>query len=300
MTLWLVRLVWASLPVTAGPAAGDALDGWSTPPRTVAEVFLWSAWAATLVAVLAPRPIGLTVARVVAPSFVALAVVVLAGGSADVAAAVVALVATVVAAALALALPSVSLACANGVAYGDERRYPLRTPPVLWLGLLPLASLLVAAGLVTGPLLLADGRTTVGIVALAVGIPARPRDRRSADAARPGPVPARAHRSAPSGATAPPRRRRGPRRAARGARRIGGDETRPPRRVPPDSPRVARLETVARHRAVLRDRRHAGSARDRCVTPHPRRVNASHAYLRDARRPSDTHQRNATYATNAG
>src|SRR6266508_3619523 len=101
MTLWLVRLAWASLPVTAGPAAGDALDGWSTPPRTLAEVFLWSAWVATLVAVLAPRPIGLTVVRVVAPSFVALAVVVLAGGSADAAAAVVALVATAVAAAFA-------------------------------------------------------------------------------------------------------------------------------------------------------------------------------------------------------
>ena len=172
MTLWLVRLAWASLPVTAGPAAGDALDGWSTPPRTLAEVFLWSAWVATLVAVLAPRPIGLTVVRVVAPSFVALAVVVLAGGSADAAAAVVALVATAVAAALALALPSVSLACANGVAYGDERRYPLRTPPVLWLGLLPLASLLVAAGPVAGPLLLADGRIVVGVAALAVGIPA--------------------------------------------------------------------------------------------------------------------------------
>jgi len=29
MTLWLVRLAWASLPLTAGPAAGDAL-----PPGT--------------------------------------------------------------------------------------------------------------------------------------------------------------------------------------------------------------------------------------------------------------------------
>ncbi len=172
MTLWLVRLAWASLPVTAGPAAGDALDGWSTPPRTLAEVFLWSAWVAALVALLAPRPLGLTVVRVVAPSLVVLAAIVLATGSADAAAAVVGLVATVVAGVLALALPSVSLACANGVAYGDERRYPLRTPPVLWLGLLPLASLLVAAGLVSGPLLLADGRIAVGIAAVVVGFPA--------------------------------------------------------------------------------------------------------------------------------
>ena len=171
MTLWLVRLAWASLPLTAGPAAGDALESWSTPPRTVAEVFLWAAWAVSLLALLAPRPIGLTVVRVTAPAFVALAAVVAVGGGTDAARAAVALVATVVAGALVLGLPAVSFACANGVAYGDERRYPLRTPPALWLGPLPVAPLLVAAGLTAGPLLLADGRVGVGIGALVVGLP---------------------------------------------------------------------------------------------------------------------------------
>jgi hypothetical protein len=169
MTLWLVRLAWASLPLTAGPAAGDALEGWSTPPRTLAEVFLWAAWAISLLALLAPHPIGLTVLRVVAPTFVVLAVLVAATGGTDATRAVVALVATAVAGALVIALPAVSFACANGVAYGDERRYPLRTPPALWLGPLPLAPLLVAAA-VAGPLLLADGRVGVGIAALVVGL----------------------------------------------------------------------------------------------------------------------------------
>jgi hypothetical protein len=169
MTLWLVRLAWASLPLTAGLAAGDALEGWSTPPRTLAEVFLWAAWAISLLALLAPHPIGLTVLRVVAPTFVVLAVLVAATGGTDATRAVVALVATVVAGALVIALPAVSFACANGVAYGDERRYPLRTPPALWLGPLPLAPLLVAAG-VAGPLLLADGRLGVGVAALVVGL----------------------------------------------------------------------------------------------------------------------------------
>src|SRR4029453_7501552 len=73
MTLWLVRLAWASLPITAGSAAGDALAGWSTPPRTLAEVLLWAAWATGLVALLAPHPIGLTALRVVAPTFAVLA-----------------------------------------------------------------------------------------------------------------------------------------------------------------------------------------------------------------------------------
>lgn len=172
MTLWLVRLAWVTLPVTAGSAASDTLDSWSTPPRTVAEVLLWSAWVTALVALLAPRPLGLTTVRVVAPSFVALALVVLATGSADGIAALAAVVATVVAGALAIVLPTLSTACANGVAYGDERRYPLRTPPALWLGLLPAAPLLVAAGLVSGPLLLADGRIVTGVVALVVGLPA--------------------------------------------------------------------------------------------------------------------------------
>jgi hypothetical protein len=171
MTLWLVRLAWASLPLTAGPAAGDALADWSTPPLTLAEVLLWAAWAISLVALFAPHPIGLTVLRVMSPAFVVLAAVVAVTGAADGARAVVALVAAIVAAGLVVVLPAVSFACANAVAYGDERRYPLRTPPVLWLGLLPLAPLLVASGITVGPLLLADGRIGAGIAALVVGLP---------------------------------------------------------------------------------------------------------------------------------
>jgi len=170
MTLWLVRVAWATLPITAGPAAGDALADWSTPPRTLAEVLLWAAWVVSLVALLAPHPIGLTTVRVVGSTFPALALVVVVTATADGARAAVALVATLVAGLLAVAVPAVSYACANGIAYGDERRYPLRTPPVLWLGLLPVAPLLVAAGIATGPLLLADGRIVVGIAALVVGV----------------------------------------------------------------------------------------------------------------------------------
>ena len=171
MTLWLVRAVWALLPIAAGPAAARALEDWSTPPRAVAEILLWAAWAVTLLALLAPRPVGLTILRIVAPSFVVLAAVVLVTGAADMVEAVVALVATLVAAILALALPAVAIACANGIAYGDERRYPLRTPPSLWVGLLPLAPLLAAGGVAAGVLLLADGRIVAGLAALLVGAP---------------------------------------------------------------------------------------------------------------------------------
>ena len=171
MTLWVVRLAWSSLPLTAGPAAGDALARWSTPSRTLAEMLLWAAWATGLVALLAPHPIGLTALRVVAPTFAVLAAVVAATGSADSARAAVALVAAGVGAVLVIGLPAVSFACANAIAYGDERRHPLRTPPVLWLGPLPVAPLLVAGGVASGPLLLADGRIGAGIVALVAGLP---------------------------------------------------------------------------------------------------------------------------------
>jgi hypothetical protein len=171
MMLWLVRVVWASLPITAGPAAASALTDWSAPPRAVAEALLWVTWTIALIALFAPRPIGLTVVRIVAPSFVALAAVVLGTGAADSLEAVVALTATILAGWLTVADPSVSIACANGATYGDERRHPLRIPPALWLGLLPPAPFLVAAGVATGPLLLADARIGAGIGALVVGVP---------------------------------------------------------------------------------------------------------------------------------
>jgi hypothetical protein len=171
MMLSLVRVAWASLPITAGPAAAAALEDWSAPPRTVAEALLWAAWAIAMVALFAPRPLGLTVVRIVAPSFVVLAVVVLVTGAADALEAGVAVAATVLSGGLAAASPLVSLACANGAAYGDERRSPLRIPPVLWLGLLPSAPLLVATGVAAGPLLLADARVGPGGAALVVGLP---------------------------------------------------------------------------------------------------------------------------------
>ncbi len=171
MMLWLVRVVWASLPITAGPAAASVLTDWSAPPRAVAEALLWVAWTIAFIALFAPRPMGLTIMRIVAPSFVVLAAVVLVIGGADGLEAVVAMAATLLAGWLTVADPTVSIACANGAAYGDERRHPLRIPPVLWLGLLPPAPLLVAAGVAAGPLLLADGRIGAGIATLVVGVP---------------------------------------------------------------------------------------------------------------------------------
>ena len=136
----------------------------------LAAAFLWLAWGAGVVALLAPRPAGLTLVRIVAPAFAVLAIVAAVSDDASTLVAGGAIAGTLAASAL-VADPSFALACANGIVYGDERRYPLRTPPALYLAPLPLARVAAAAGPVAGPLLLANGNIAWGFAALAVGVP---------------------------------------------------------------------------------------------------------------------------------
>ena len=63
----------------------------------------------------------------------------------------------------------IASAAANALAYGDEQRFPLRVPPALFLGPLPGARLLVAAGVVAPVLLLADGEIVLGVISLLIG-----------------------------------------------------------------------------------------------------------------------------------
>lgn len=157
-----------TLPLTAGPAASAALDSWADAPRVAAATLLWLAWAAGLLATLAPRPQTLTALRVIAPAFVIAAILAAIDGSGSTLAIVGALGATIVCALLASG-HDIASAAANALAYGDEQRFPLRVPPALFLGPLPVARLLVAAGVVAPVLLLADGDIVLGIVALVVG-----------------------------------------------------------------------------------------------------------------------------------
>lgn len=170
MRIWLLRVAWVTLPITAGPALSVGLHPWGDGPQAVAAVLCWAAWGAGLVATLAPRPHALTALRAIAPAAVIVAVVIAVGGTASTIASVGAIAATLVAAGLA-ADSEIAVAAANSVAYGDERRYPLRTPPALFLGPLPAARLVAVGGVAAGPLLFADGRVLWGVVALVVGVP---------------------------------------------------------------------------------------------------------------------------------
>jgi hypothetical protein len=167
--LWCARAVWASLPLTAGDALTDALDDWSRAPARVAAVLLWLAWVVTLVAVLAPRPWGVTVARITAPAAVVAAAV--AAPAASSASALVAVAAAVAAAVLVTSAPVVE-AAGNALAYGDEQRFTLRVPTPLLLAPVPLAVALVAAGATAGPLLVAAGEPLAGVPLVLVGVPA--------------------------------------------------------------------------------------------------------------------------------
>ena len=134
----------------------------------MASVLLWLLWGGVLLASFAPRPLGLTGLRVAAPLAVLLAVVAAPGAGPLKAALAVA--GTALACGLAFT-PAVGYRFVNGAAYGEERRFPLRVPPALALGPLPLAVVLIGAGTVAGPLLLADRRWVVGAIALAAGVP---------------------------------------------------------------------------------------------------------------------------------
>jgi hypothetical protein len=165
---WVLRAAWAVLPVVAGPASEDALDGRSRTVQVVASLGLWGIWAAGVLATLVPRPAGLTLLRVAAPAACGAAVVALADDAG--AASLTAVVATGVAAVLAL-LPETGELFVNGGAYGDERRHLLRPPAAFLLGPVPVAAAVLVAAVVTGPLLLAARSWVAGTVAVVVGAP---------------------------------------------------------------------------------------------------------------------------------
>lgn len=166
--IWILRAAWLLLPVGLGPALADAVAGWSSAPRTTAEGLLWAGWGLGLIATLAPRPASLTVVRVGSGlALAAGAAAVPAAGPVDAAGA-----GLLGAVAVALAtLPDIGQAFGDAVAYGDERRLPLRTPATVALLAAPLAVVALGTGISAGPLLVAHGNLALGIPVTAVGLP---------------------------------------------------------------------------------------------------------------------------------
>ncbi len=171
MIPWVLRVLWISLPVTAGQALGDAIGGFADGPRLVAAVLLWAGWAAVLSATLVPRPIALTITRLGTPVAFVVATLAALSGRASTPASIVAVVVTAATAALGTR-GEFARVCAQGAAYGDEERFPLTIPATIGAIILPLAVIVAGAGIATGPLLLADRHWVAGAIAIVLGLPA--------------------------------------------------------------------------------------------------------------------------------
>ncbi len=164
---WSYRIGWLLLAVLGGPAIGDALDATSRPVQLLVALVAWAVWGATLAAALVPRTVTLTVVRLVTPGAVALTGWAAVGAERPTWA--VTGLATALLCLLTVSSPSVADVFVDGSSYGDEARVSLRLPASLAFAPVPLAWAALAAGAVTGPLLLATGRWIAGAVASVVG-----------------------------------------------------------------------------------------------------------------------------------
>lgn len=167
--LWPLRVVWLLAPLGIGVGLSDRLDQFPATGGTIAEVALWAAWFAGLVACLVPSTQSLTVVRIGAPgalALVGLAAVVGDGGfpAARLEGLGYGALLTMVA-----FLPTTGDRMINGSAYGSERRMALRPPAFALLGPVQVTWLVVFAGLVTGPVLLANEWWIAGVIACGVG-----------------------------------------------------------------------------------------------------------------------------------
>ncbi|HEX2698916.1 MAG TPA: hypothetical protein VHM89_01775 [Acidimicrobiales bacterium] len=163
---WALRVAWAVLPFTAGPALGDALDPRSRPVQLVASVVLWAVWGAVLAASLVPHPVSLTMVRGAAPAAVAAALAAALDGHGS----PLAVSTTALATGFAF-LPEIGTLFVNGPAYPNERRFLLRAPAPLLLGMLAVVWVVGLAGPVIGMLLVAARQWVAGGVVLAAGVP---------------------------------------------------------------------------------------------------------------------------------
>jgi hypothetical protein len=166
---WPLRVLWLTLPLTAGSTFAAALDDTSATFRNAVAVGLWALWALTLVAMLVPLPATLTASRVLVPA--ALAADVWALITIDLRAIDAAGAAVAALAAMAVLLATTGDAFVDGASYGSERRFGLRSPAALVLGPLELAWAVAVVGGAGGPLLLALEQWAAGAAAIAVGWP---------------------------------------------------------------------------------------------------------------------------------
>jgi hypothetical protein len=164
---WPIRVLWIALPFALDPAVGAALDDHSTPVGLLVAIAAYTLWTVGVVATLVPRTLGLTFVRITGPAALGLAA--WAAIRADeLVPAAIAVVVTAATVTLALA-PVTGDLFVNGSAYGAERRFALRAPAGVVLGPVQLVWVVVVAGALAGPLLLATRQWVAGAAATVIG-----------------------------------------------------------------------------------------------------------------------------------
>jgi hypothetical protein len=164
---WILRVGWFSTALFCAPLFGEALTSRSRPVQLVVVVVAWIVWGAGLIATLVPHPIGLVGLRIGGPLLLATSVWGSAQSATTTSSRVMALVCALIVTAIVL-FHETGHFCVNGPAYPNERRFLLR-PSAPLLIIAPVATAVVAAGVVAGPLLLASRQWILGGVLTVLG-----------------------------------------------------------------------------------------------------------------------------------
>jgi hypothetical protein len=166
---WILRVVWFGSALACGPLVGEALRNRSQPIQLLVTIGAWLLWGAGLLATLVPHPIGLVGLRIAGPLLLATSLWASTQPETSSITRIVGLVCALIISLSVLAHETGHF-CVNGPAYPNERRFLLRPSAPLLL-IAPIAAVLVAVGLLSGPLLLAARQWMAGGVGTALGFP---------------------------------------------------------------------------------------------------------------------------------
>ncbi|GJM38294.1 MAG: hypothetical protein DHS20C19_16610 [Acidimicrobiales bacterium] len=164
---WAAIAAWIVTFLVLGPALSDGFDDWEHNTLIV-EVAVQGVWfLGVLICLTLPAPVTLTAVRIAVPATIVVALWA-AVQSDDSTAAIVGVVASIVSTGLVLS-SAFGDRFIDGASYGDERRFALRPPGPVLLGILVPTWMVTAAGALAGPLLLGDEQWVLGAVVTALG-----------------------------------------------------------------------------------------------------------------------------------
>ncbi len=167
VALHALRGIWFLLPLTVLNQAHEAVTEWNDAPRLVVVIGTWVLWAVGLAATAIALPSTLTLVRCLAPAGLVLAV--WTGSATEFDSGVTFAIAHAALATVVSLSHLIGDVFVDGASYGDERRMLLRPQGLVLAVAVPTAWVCVVAGLVIGPLMLANGRWFAGTLATSVG-----------------------------------------------------------------------------------------------------------------------------------